>query len=182
MSRETKNTILVIIAIILIFVIISIIYQEYKTEPINANESKGNNILEDPNSGLDNMMNKIFDDETENNEEKDKANNEENNENNNENTAKNNESANSQKNNVNSSSEEKENDTENDSTMTPRENKAIDLVKELWKEKWGSLDGVSFNVSIQNDGKYGVTVYNVVTTETIQFYVVDVDTGVVREK
>ena len=66
--------------------------------------------------------------------------------------------------------------------MTPREEKAIELVKEEWKQNWGSLDGVSFNVSVQNDGKYGVTVYDTTTTESIQFYIVDVDTEIVTEK
>ena len=61
-------------------------------------------------------------------------------------------------------------------------NQAIKLAKEEWKKEWGSLDDVSFNVSVQSDGKYGVTVYDTTTTQSIQFYIVDVDTGVVKEK
>ena len=165
MSKGTRNLILGIIAIILLFVIIIIIYQQYRTEPLSANEAKGN-ILADPNSGLDNMLNKIFGNEETENEE-------------------NNITNTTNENVQNTNTENKTNDedlTEDDSRMTPRENKAIKLVQELWKKEWGNLSGVSFNVSIQSDGKYGVTVYNVVTTETIRFYVVDVDTEVVRER
>ena len=66
--------------------------------------------------------------------------------------------------------------------MTPKEKKAIDLVKQKWQNEMGDLKGVSFNVSIQNDGKYGVTVYNTATTQTIQFYIVDVETQIIKER
>ena len=46
----------------------------------------------------------------------------------------------------------------------------------------GSLEDISFNVSIQSDGKYGVTVYDTTTTRSILFYIVDVDSGIVKER
>ena len=86
--------------------------------------------------------------------------------------------------------EEKKNETttaSNDSVedknqMTPKENKAINLVKDVWTKDWGNLDDVSFNVSIQSDGKYYVTVYDMVTTHLIKGYIVDVSTEIVTEK
>ena len=86
--------------------------------------------------------------------------------------------------------EEKKNETttaSNDSVedknqMTPKENKAINLVKDVWTKDWGNLDDVSFNVSIQSDGKYYVTVYDTVTTHLIKGYIVDVNTEIVTEK
>lgn len=176
MSKGTRNIILGVVAIILVFIIITIIYQQYGAKPINANETKGN-VLSDANSGLDNMLNQIFgEEETDNKEENNVTNDIENNNQNTENALKpeNTQSTNSNKEN---------NNTEQTAPgMTQRESKAIELVKEEWKKQYGDLDGVSFNVSIQSDGKYGVTVYNVVTTQTIKFFIVDVDTEVVRER
>ena len=91
--------------------------------------------------------------------------------------------------------EEKNNDSENNSiaaagketvadenAMTPKEAKAISLVKDKWTEKFGNTDGIDFNISIQNDGKYLVTVYDTKTTQTISGYIVDVTTGIINEK
>ncbi len=132
-------------------------YQHFRFEPISANnvETKGN-ILPDPNQGLNNMLNEILDDNIE----------------------------------TEVKTEEKKNETttaSNDSVedknqMTPKENKAINLVKDVWTKDWGNLDDVSFNVSIQSDGKYYVTVYDMVTTHLIKGYIVDVSTEIVTEK
>ena len=75
-----------------------------------------------------------------------------------------------------------EEDITNGDTMTAKETKAISLVKKEWIKKYGSTDDVSFNVSIQNDGKYGVTVYDTTTTKSIQFYIVDINTEIVTER
>ena len=55
--------------------------------------------------------------------------------------------------------EEKKNETtteyndsvEDKNQMTPKENKAINLVKYVLTKYWVNLDDVSFNVSIQSD-------------------------------
>ena len=75
-----------------------------------------------------------------------------------------------------------EKNNEESNKMTSKEIKAIELVKKKWKEEWGNLEGVSFNASIQSNGKYGVTVYETKTTQSIQFYVVDVDTEIIKER
>ena len=47
-----------------------------------------------------------------------------------------------------------------ENAMTPKEAKAFSLVKDKWTEKIGNTEGIDFNISIQNDGKYLVTVYD----------------------
>lgn len=158
MGKTTKNfLVIIVIAIVVIFALVCLEYQHFRFEPISANnvEAKGN-ILPDPNQGLNNMLNEILDDNIE----------------------------------TEVKTEEKKNKTttaSNDSVedknqMTPKENKAINLVKDVWTKDWGNLDDVSFNVSIQSDGKYYVTVYDTVTTHLIKGYIVDVSTEIVTEK
>ena len=158
MDKTTKNFLVIkVIAIVVIFALVCLEYQHFRFEPISANnvETKGN-ILPDPNQGLNNMLNEILDDNIE----------------------------------TEVKTEEKKNETttaSNDSVedknqMTPKENKAINLVKDVWTKDWGNLDDVSFNVSIQSDGKYYVTVYDMVTTHLIKGYIVDVSTEIVTEK
>ena len=158
MGKTTKNfLVIIVIAIVVIFALVCLGYQHFRFEPISANnvETKGN-ILPDPNQGLNNMLNEILDDniETEVKTEEKK----------NETTTASNESV------------------EDKNQMTPKENKAINLVKDVWTKDWGNLDDVSFNVSIQSDGKYYVTVYDMVTTHLIKGYIVDVSTEIVTEK
>lgn len=158
MGKTTKNfLVIIVIAIVVIFALVCLEYQHFRFEPISANnvETKGN-ILPDPNQGLNNMLNEILDDNIE----------------------------------TEVKTEEKKNETttaSNDSVedknqMTPKENKAINLVKDVWTKDWENLDDVSFNVSIQSDGKYYVTVYDTVTTHLIKGYIVDVNTEIVTEK
>ena len=158
MGKTTKNfLVIIVIAIVVIFALVCLEYQHFRFEPISANnvETKGN-ILPDPTQGLNNMLNEILDDNIE----------------------------------TEVKTEEKKNETttaSNDSVedknqMTPKENKAINLVKDVWTKDWGNLDDVSFNVSIQSDGKYYVTVYDMVTTHLIKGYIVDVSTEIVTEK
>ncbi len=168
MSKGARNIILGVCAIIIVFVIISIIYQQYKTEPINANETKENTI-----SNENKEENNTFNQSSENEEITNKENNE----------LENTNTENTVTEDDNNNDEDNDESTPNyDDLITEKENKAINLVKKLWKKDYGNLDGVSFNVSIQNDGKYGVTVYDVVTTKTIKFYIVDVDTEMIRER
>lgn len=157
MGKATKNFLVIIVIAIVIFALVCLGYQHFRFDPISANnvEAEGN-ILPDPNQGLNNMLNEILDDNIE----------------------------------TEVKTEEKKNETttaSNDSVedknqMTPKENKAIHLVKDVWTKDWGNLDDVSFNVSIQGDGKYYVTVYDTVTTHLIKGYIVDVNTEIVTEK
>ena len=157
MGKTTKNFLVTIVIAIVVFALVCLGYQHFRSEPISADnvEAKGN-ILPDPNQGLNNMLNEILDNNME----------------------------------TEVKTEEKRNETttaSNDSVedknqMTPKENKAVNLVKDVWTKDWGNLDDVSFNVSIQSDGKYYVTVYDTVTTHLIKGYIVDVNTEIVTEK
>lgn len=169
MDKKTRNIIIVIAIILLIFAILFAVYTHFKTEPMNANTQLSNNIP-DANTGLENMINQILNEEENTEVEQNKEENTNKNENQNSN-----QETNDKKNN-------EETPSEDDNRMTPKENKAINLVKEYWKKEWGSTDDVAFNVSIQSDGKYGVTVYDVTTTQSIQFYIVDVEKGTVKER
>lgn len=169
MDKKTRNIIIVIAIILLIFAILFAVYTHFKTEPMNANTQLSNNIP-DANTGLENMLNQILNEEENTEVEQNKEENTNKNENQNSN-----QETNDKKNN-------EETPSEDDNRMTPKENKAISLVKEYWKKEWGSTDDVAFNVSIQSDGKYGVTVYDVTTTQSIQFYIVDVEKGTVKER
>ncbi len=157
MNKGTKNTLLIIAIILLIFGILWAVYMD-KTQPMDANATDENKLMQNADSGLDNVINDIFEEP-----EQDK-----------------NEVQGNEQNSENKTTNDKT-ETNNDDAMTPKEERAINLVKEEWKKKWGTLDDVSFNVSLQNDGKYGVTVYDITTTQTIKFYTVDVDTGIIKE-
>lgn len=162
MNKTTRNTLIMIIIILLIFAIIFVWYQNFKTKPLDTNTVSGN-ILNDANTGLDNILNNILDDE--NIENAENIENVENTQNRQDNT---------------NTNQEKETDPENQ--MTSKESKAINLVKEQWKKEWGNLKDVSFNVSVRSDGKYLVTVYDITSTQLIQGYIVDVDTETIKEK
>lgn len=169
MNKSTKNIFILIVIGLLILGIAIAVYGNLKTEPMDANTSK-ENILEDANSGLENFINDIFD---ENNIENDVENDT--------NTTKN-ESV--QQNNAQASSKpSNSDDTSTDNQTTPGEKKALELAKGEWKKEWGNLNDVSFNnESIQSDGKYIVSVNDKKTTRVIRRYVVDTVTGVVEEQ
>ena len=71
---------------------------------------------------------------------------------------------------------------EENNGMTPKEAKAIKLAQNKWVEQYKTIEGVTFNVSIQSDGKYLVIVYDTKTTHLIKGYIVDVTTEIVNEK
>lgn len=173
MKKSTRNIIVAVIIALLVFGIAIALYGHFHTEPINAN-TVNNSILDDANTGLENFINDILDEDndTENTQ------NEENIENNNT-TTKNTQTSSA---NTNTQSTTKNNNVVENQT-TPGEKKAVELAKEEWKKEWGSLDDVSFNnVMIQGDGKYVVSVNDSKTTKVICRYVVDTVTGVVEEQ
>lgn len=64
MKKTVRNTIIIIAIIVMIFAIILAVYQYFKDEPMNANTLGAANVLEDANTGLENMLNEIFNEET----------------------------------------------------------------------------------------------------------------------
>lgn len=172
MNKATRNILIAVVIVLLIFGISLAVYNHFKSEPIDANVDK-DNILDDANRGLENLINDILeeDDNSENNI------NEENTQNNNTNT----ENTNTQ-NQVSTTTKDDETEQVENQT-TPGEKKAIELVKAAWEKEWGNLDGVSFNnESIQADGKYVISVNDSKTTRVVRRYAVDTSTGIIEEK
>lgn len=165
MSKSTKNILILIVIGLLILGIAIAVYDNWKTEPMDANTSK-ENILDDANSGLENFINDIFDENDIGNE------------------TTTTEKGNVQVNNTQTSSKpENSNSNSTDNQSTPGEKKALELAKDAWQKEWGNLDDVSFNnESIQSDGKYIVSVNDSKTTRVIRRYIVDTTTGVVEEQ
>lgn len=166
MNKSTKNIFILIVIGLLILGIAIAVYSHLKTEPMDANTSK-ENILDDANSGLENFINDIFD----------------------ENDNIGDEPITSEQGNVQSNSTptvsnpSSSDDTPTDNQVTPGEKKALELAKDAWQKEWGNLNDVSFNnESIQSDGKYIVSVNDSQTTRVIRRYVVDTTTGVVEEQ
>lgn len=161
MSKVGRNSLMIIVIAIVLFGIIWLVYDMVKEEPVDANINAN---LADENTGLDNIINELFD----------------------------NSIINEQNDNVIESEEDNNNDTvasniqdevddENETTaatgsttesVTTREEMAVDLVK----KEWGSTDGVYFsNESIDSQGRYIVSVRDKQTTAALAFYYVDVD-------
>ena len=176
MKKSTRNIVIIAIIVLLIFGIAVALYGHFHTEPINANTT--NNILDDANTGLENLLNDILDENNSENEEKEE--NRELNNSNNNTTNQNTQTSNKAANTTQTSSK---NDNVVENQTTPGEKKAIELAKAEWEKEWGSLDDVSFyNVMIQGDGKYIVSVNDSTTTKVICRYVVDAITGVVEKQ
>lgn len=172
MNKTTRNIIVIVAIILLLFGIILAVYSHLKAEPMDTNTTSGN-VLDDANTGLENLLNDMFNEENENNE-LDTENKESNNSTNTQTTKPQNQGQSSTNNNDKTTSV---------SQGTPKEQKAIELVKAEWKKEWGNLNDVSFNNEmIQGDGKYVVSVNDSKTTNVIRRYVVDTTTGVVEER
>lgn len=154
-SKTGRNSFMVILIVVLIFLVSWILYDEYKTEPADTNIESSN--LADENTGLDNIINDLFEEVTTNTTEESKTKNEEN-------------------------EIEEDEDTETQEaptgTVTSREERAVELVKQAW----GEDDSVYFSYqSINNAGKYIVTV-NKKDTTVIAWFEVDVDNELVTKK
>ena len=170
MSKKTKKTNYLIIAIVIVlFIILCLAYDEMKVEPADANTV--NNNLVDENTGLDNIINELFDNVIINEEVENEAE-EENNRNEDSDTENEEESK-------NDNEVEDEEDISSTETVTSKEQKAINLVKQAW----GGDDGVYFsNESIDSQGRYIVSVRDKGTTNSLAFFLVDVDKELVTKQ
>lgn len=160
MSKTVKNSLIVIGIVIVLFVMIWFIYDMIKTEPVDANVENTN--LVDENTGLDNLINELFDDTI---------------------TNKLNENVvdNSDTDNEEDIKNEEKNDTDvsTSENMTSKQEKAIALVKKAW----GGEDGVYFsNESIDSQGRYIVSVRDKGTTNSLAFFLVDVEKELVTKQ
>lgn len=150
MSKSGKNSLVVILIFIVIFAISWVAYDVYKQEPADANIADTN--LADENTGLDNIINDLFENVIEDDEE------------------------------LNEIIDEKTNNDieegETTGSITSREEKAVQLVKNAW----GEDDTVYFSYqSIDSQGRYIVSV-NKKDTTVLAFFVVDVDNEIVTKQ
>ena len=158
MNKTVKNSLLVVAIVIIIFAIIWLTYDLFKKEPVNANVEDTN--LADENTGLDNIINELFD-----------------------NVIVNEMTGNTIEDNKNEVDENKNGQNTNQSSstesVTSKEEKAIELVK----KQWGDTSGVYFsNMSIDNQGRYIVSVNDKGSTKTLAFFVVDVEKELVTKQ
>ena len=155
MSKTMKNSLTIIGIVAVLFVIVWLVYDVVKTEPVDANIVYDN--LVDENTGLDNIINELYEDIS-NEIETNTVNKEEN---------------------KNETEEENGEDVSTSETITSKQEKAIALVK----KEWGGEDGVYFlNDSVDSQGRYIVSVRNSKTTNVIVFFVVDVENELVTKK
>lgn len=163
MNNSAKKVIFIIVIVLILFGIIWLVYDLVKKEP--ADTKTDNTNFADENTGLDNIINELFDNVTENeNVEIDI-----NNEGNNVNEIGQNDTVEQNKINQSSSTE----------SVTSKEQKAIELVK----KQWGDTNGVYFsNMSIDSQGRYIVSVNDKRSTKTLAFFVVDVEKGTVTKQ
>lgn len=159
MEKTAKRSVLIILIMILLFVIIWFVYDSFKKEPANANAVTTN--ITDKNSGLDNVINDLFE----------KADINEIDANLIGNTIVDD--------NTNSTNETVTNTGSSTTSVTSKEQKAVALVKKAW----GDTDGVYFsNMSIDNQGRYIVSVNDAKTTKTLAFFKVDVEKELVTKQ
>ena len=159
MEKTAKRSVLIILIMILLFVIIWFAYDSFKKEPANANAVTTN--ITDKNSGLDNVINDLFE----------KADINEIDANLIGNTIVDD--------NTNSTNETVTNTGSSTTSVTSKEQKAVALVKKAW----GDTDGVYFsNMSIDNQGRYIVSVNDAKTTKTLAFFKVDVEKELVTKQ
>lgn len=169
MSKSTKNILGILIIVILILAILWMVYENMKTEPASVHTT---NELTDENKELDNIINDLFENEIVN--EETNVINKIVNETVNEDEKTDNETVNKEENNGMSETVE--------GTTLSREEKAIEIAKEYYKEKYGSTDGIYFSCEeVNGDGRYIVRAGSAGTINN-KFLLVDIDTELVTEK
>ena len=129
MEKTAKRSVLIILIVILLFVIIWFVYDSLKKEPVNANSVTTN--ITDKNSGLDNVINDLFEKADINEIDANLI-------------------GNTIEDNTNTINETVTNTGSSTTSVTSKEQKAVALVKKTW----GDTEGVYFsNMSIDNKGR-----------------------------
>lgn len=153
MNKSVTKSVVIIAIVLVAFAIIWVGYDMVKKEPADANVVDTN--LADENTGLDNVINTLFENVVDD-------------------EAKENEIVNE----TASEIEEEKEDTETASgSVTSREKRAVELVEQFW----GEDDSVYFSYqSIDNQGRYIVSV-NRKDSSVLAWFTVDVDSEIVTK-
>lgn len=174
MSKNTKIIIIAIVIIVLLAAIIWVVYESFKSEPASIGET---NVLPNENMGIDNVTNEFLEEGTNNINET--------------NSVDTNVVANELKDEEGSSeattSESNDNNGNIDSekvygTVADREARAVELAKEYYEEEYGNSEELNFDYEALNgDGRYIVRAGKPGVGRN-KFFYVDIDTEIVEEK
>lgn len=174
MSKNTKIIIIAIVIIVLLAAIIWVVYESFKSEPASIGET---NVLPNENMGIDNVTNEFLEEGTNNINETNSL----------DTNVVANELEDEQVSSEATTNEANDNNGNKDSekvygTVADREARAVELAKEYYAEEYGSTDGVYFRYdSVNSDGRYRV-VAGSAEGGSNKFLLVNLSTGEVQEK
>lgn len=151
-NKKAKKIAIGVAVIATALLIIIIIYEVFRTKPVS--EPTPVNLAQDPNEGLSNMINDIYD------------------------NAVPEENTNAVNTEVEEPAEELERQEEQTSTLSKEEQ-----AKEMAKEEYGDGEGVYFSVdAIDSEGRYIVSVHESETTFMLVSYAIDIDKQTIVEQ
>lgn len=160
MDKRAKTVVILVVSLSVAVLLAVVIYEVFRTRPANTDIPV--NMVENPDAGLDNMINDLYTEETENKVLENEVL---------ENTVDRAPVEELPENKVNS-------DTIND-TNSSKEDRAIAMAK----KEYGEASGIYFSVdAIDSEGRYIVSVHETETTRMIISYVVDLEKQTIVEE
>ena len=174
MSKNTKIIIVAIVIIVLLAAIIWVVYESFKSEPASIGET---NVLPNENMGIDNVTNEFLEEGTNNINETNSL----------DTNVVANELEDEQVSSEATTNEANDNNGNKDSekvygTVADREARAVELAKEYYEEEYGNADELNFDYEALNgDGRYIVRAGKPGVGRN-KFFYVDIDTEIVEEK
>lgn len=178
MSKNTKIIIVAIVIIVLLAAIIWVVYESFKSEPASIGET---NVLPNENMGIDNVTNDFLEEDVNNvNETNSVDTNVVANEMEDEHGSS--EEPTIESNSGNNSSNDNKDSEKVYGTVADREARAVELAKEYYEEEYGNADELNFDYEALNgDGRYIVRAGKPGVGRN-KFFYVDIDTEIVEEK
>ena len=158
MNKTVKKSLIIIAIVIVLFAIIWLVYDMFKKDTVDT--SSDTNIV-DGNTGLDNIINDLFENDMI------------------ENDVIGSEIENEVTENVTSNSSKENGNTKNEPDTTEKTTSKEEKAIELAKKEWGEDDTVTFSVDEKKDSKYYVAVKQDATV--IQWYEVDTNNWTISE-
>lgn len=174
MSKNTKIIIIAIVIIVLLAAIIWVVYESFKSEPASIGET---NVLPNENMGIDKVTNEFLEEGTNNINETNSV----------DTNVVANELEDEQVSSEATTNEANDNNGNKDSekvygTVADREARAVELAKEYYEEEYGNADELNFDYEALNgDGRYIVRAGKPGVGRN-KFFYVDIDTEIVEEK
>lgn len=174
MSKNTKIIIIAIVIIVLLAAMIWVVYESFKSEPASIGET---NVLPNENMGIDNVTNEFLEEGTNNINETNSL----------DTNVVANELEDEQVSSEATTNEANDNNGNKDSekvygTVADREARAVELAKEYYEEEYGNADELNFDYEALNgDGRYIVRAGKPGVGRN-KFFYVDIDTEIVEEK